>query len=75
MMQNDTMVYYYHTLAVDTSNQGFQSVFMQASDSPKVGDYEKFLEGQKVFILTRVSSDILSGSQQDYGSQQFFLNP
>lgn len=28
MMQNDTMVYYYHTLAVDTSNQGFQSVFM-----------------------------------------------
>ena len=48
---------------------------MEASDSPKVGDYEKFLEGQKVFILTRVSSDILSDSQQDYGSQQFFLNP
>ena len=71
MMQNDTMVYYYHTLTVDTSNQGFQSVFMQASDSSKVGDYEKFLEGQKVFI----SSDILSGSQQDYGNQQFFLNP
>ena len=41
-----------------------------ASDLGKVGDCEMFIKGQKLIILTRVTSNILSTSQQNSGGYQ-----
>ena len=50
--------------------QGFQNVLKLASDLRKVGDCEMVINGQKLIILTRVTSNILSTSQQNSGGYQ-----
>lgn len=44
--------------------QGFQNVLKKASYLAKVGDNGKFIKGQKVVILTRVTGEKLSSSQK-----------
>ena len=50
--------------------QGFQNVLKLASDLGKVGDCEMVINGQKLIILTRVTSNILSTGQQNSGGYQ-----
>ena len=47
--------------------QGFQNVLKQVSDWAKVCDCEKFIKGQNVIILMRVTGNMLSSSQQNCG--------
>ena len=47
--------------------QGFLKCLKYDSDLVKVDDCEKFMKGQKVIILTRVISGMLSSSQQNSG--------
>ena len=44
-----------------------------AVDSAKVVSYGKFIQGQKVFILIRVTNDMLSSSQRNSGDHCFVL--
>ena len=41
--------------------------FELVSDVAKVGVCEKFIKGQKVIVLTRVTGDLLSSSWQNSG--------
>ena len=47
--------------------QGFQNVLKLVLDCAKVCDCEKFIKGQNVIILTRVTDNMLSSSQQNCG--------
>ena len=44
-------------------------------DSPKLCNCEMFIKGQKGIILTRVTSNMLSSSQQNSGGSRFGFEP
>ena len=46
---------------------GVSKCFEVVSDWAKVCDCEKFIKGQNVIILTRVTGNMLSSSQQNCG--------
>ena len=45
------------------------------TDSAKLCNCEMFIKGQKVIILTRVTSNMLSSGWQNSGGSQFGLEP
>ena len=55
--------------------QRFQNVLKWVSDSAKVGNCKRFIRGQKENILTRVTSIMLSSSQQNCSSNWLVLKP
>ena len=61
------MTQYIYTITAWTNTGVSEFVEILATDSAKECVCKKFIKDQKVIILTRVTSDMLSSGQQNYG--------
>ena len=61
------MTQYIYTITAWTNTGVSEFVEVLATDSAKECVCKKFIKDQKVIILTRVTSDMLSSDQQNYG--------